>query len=123
MNTLLLIALALIAASIVWNIGRVREARAVMKESSNSYAALEAAAAELGRERECLRILRLSYKAALAAGSLHDTDGSGAAMWKFVDELVLQSNRCVAQVDFINALAKMKLATATAPRCIVAQAS
>lgn len=114
MQELIILALALIGATVTWNIGRALKARKSMLERSQLYSQNEAAAAELGRQREELRVLRARYAQAACLSHFKDTQEACAAMWQQVDNFVAQSAQHVMRTNFIAALAEMCKATTVA---------
>lgn len=114
MQELLIFAFALMCAAVTWNIGRVLKARREMAEKTRLYSQNEAAAEELGRRREELRILRVRHAQASAGRVFEDADGSCAAMWRQVDGFVAQSAQHVMRMNFVSALAEMCKATTVA---------
>ena len=114
MNELIILAVALIGATVTWNISRALKARKAMVERNQPYLQNEAAATELGRQREQLRVLRACHAQAAAGRVFTDTDGSCVAMWSQVDRFVAQSAQHVMRMNFIAALAEMCKATTVA---------
>lgn len=114
MQELIILALALIGATITWNISRVRQARKEMAAQGALYNQNENAATELGQQREELRVLRARHEAAAASGLFEDADGSCAAMWTQVDGFVARSAQQVMRMNFVAALAEMCKATTVA---------
>lgn len=114
MQELIILALALIGATVTWNISRALKARKSMVERNQQYWQIETAAAELGRQKEELRVLRARHTQASAGGVFDDADGSCAAMWRQVDDFVARSAQEVMRTNFIAALAEMCKATTVA---------
>ena len=107
MHDLIILAVALIGATVTWNISRALKARKSMVERSQQYSQIETAATEFGRQKEELRVLRARHEAASTCGLFEDHDGSCAAMWSQVDGFVGRSTQHVMRMNFIAALAEM----------------
>jgi len=114
MNELIILALALIGATVTWNINRVLKARKVLAAQGARYTQNETAATKLGEQREELRLFRARHATAAACGLFEDADGSCARMWKQVDGFVERSAQQVMRLNFIAALAEMNKATTVA---------
>lgn len=114
MNELIILALALIGATVTWNFSRVLKARKEMAAQGARYTQNETAATKLGEQREELRIFRARHASAAACGLFVDADGSCARMWSQVDGFVAQSAQQVMRMNFIAALAEMSKATTVA---------
>lgn len=114
MQELIVLALALIGATVTWNISRALKARKSILEKNQSYSQNETAAAELGRQREELRVLRARYAQAACLSHFKDTEDACAAMWRQVDGFVARSAQEVMRMNFPAALGEMCKATAVA---------
>lgn len=114
MQELIILALALIGATVTWNIGRALKARKSMVERNQLYSQNETAAAELGRQREELRVWRARYAQAACLSYFKANEDACAAMWQQVDRFVAQSAQHVMRTNFIAALAEMCKATTVA---------
>ena len=114
MNELIILALALIGATVTWNINRALKARKEIAAQNARYNFNEKAAKELGEQREELLIFRARHASAVAFGFFEDADGSCARMWTQVDGFVARSAQEVMRTNFVAALAEMQMATTVA---------